>query len=185
MAPVLPRGRRAETPAATGLPLQLPGYAAGMHGHDDPEFVRTPQTDPPTPRTERRRRRQAGLWSLVGVVVGGVVGVIAGELIEPGSGYVVVGLGVGLAVVGFFAGGLVAESRTATDVDSPVRDRRAARSGRAATDPRGQTVESPVEPDHAPAHDTTSHLPSQRDLNDPDAGRAVPGTEWRPTKADP
>lgn len=134
---------------------------------------------------ERRRRRQAGLWSLVGIVVGGVAGVIAGELIEPGSGYVVVGLGVGLAVVGFFTGGLVAESRTASDVDVPVRDRRAARRGRAATDRRGQTVESPVEPDHAPARDTTSRLPSQRDVNDPEGGHAVPGTEWRPTGADP
>ncbi len=154
-------------------------------GHDHPDIVRTPDTAPPGPRVERRRRVQAGVSSLAGAVVGLVVGVGVAEVVAPHSGYLKVGLGLGLAVVGFFAAGLVAEARVATDVDVPVRDRQAAERGTAATDPRGQLPNSPVAPEHAPPRDTTSRLPSHRQLNDPESGHPPPGTEGRPADSDP
>lgn len=169
----------------TGFGTKLGGYPGRMAGRDHPRLVRTPQTDPPAPGVERRRRLQAAVASLAGTAVGIAVGVIAAELIAPGAPYLAVGLGAGLAIVGFVAGGLVAETRAAPDVDAPVRDPEGAWHGGAATDPRGQLADSPVAPDHAPARDTTSRLPSQRDVNDPEGGRAVPGTEWRPTESDP
>ena len=145
---------------------------------DRPDLVRTPQTGAPDRATERRRRIQAGWASAAGLVIGAVIGAIAGLVFAPASRGVQIGLVVGLAIIGVVAGGLLAEARTAGDMDAPVRDRTASGPRHAATDPRGQLPGSPVRPQPAPARDTTSRLPSQQDLDDPGAGKSVPGSEW-------
>ena len=106
----------------------------------------SPETAPPGARVERRRRVQAGVAAAAGAVAGALIGLAAVAVSGPSQSAYRWGIVVALALIGFFAGGMLAEARTATDVDVPVRDVDAARRGRAATSEQGQLPGSPVKP---------------------------------------
>ena len=111
-----------------------------------------------TPARGRRRRLTRGTGIALGAVVGLAVG-IAVLLIVDGfrtSGHddsplvLVFGIPTFTAIAGGVLLGLLSGVPEHAVVDAPVRERRFARSGRAATSAEGQLPGSPVEPRVAP-----------------------------------
>jgi len=105
-----------------------------------------PDTAPPGARVERRRRGQAAAAAGAGTVVGLLIGVAFVEVVNPRQSAYRWGVIFALALIGLFAGGILAETRVAGDIDAPIRDLDAARRGESATAEQGQLPGSPVKP---------------------------------------
>ena len=134
------------------------------------EAVRRAEAQGEDPPARKRRRILAILMgALVGYAIGGGFVLIFDRVRYSGnkSDIVVwlVGLPTLLAIGGAVIGSLVAAWPAVEDVDAPIRMRRFARQGRAATSEQGQLPGSPVPPrydqtDEDPrpeAHEPTPH----------------------------
>jgi MFS family permease len=116
------------------------------HGRDPVRLERAPEAAPPDPEVERRRRGQALMAAAAGAVVGVVIGLAVDYIFDPRQTAYRWSIVFALGLIGLFAGGVLAETRVAEDVDAPIRDVDAARKGRSATAEEGQLPGSPVKP---------------------------------------
>ena len=121
--------------------------AVNPHRREPVRLERVRETAPPAPQIEHRRRGQALLSAGAGLVIGAVAGYGVVSEINPRQSAYRWGLVFALALIGLFIGGVLAETRVASDVDAPVRDVEAARRGQAATSVQGQLPGSPVRPE--------------------------------------
>lgn len=146
-----------------------------------PDVVRAPGAGGPAEDERRQRRKRHGVGAigggLIGLVVGVAIVVIASRPRWSGdwsdAPVFLFGLPALLLIGGVVIGFLLSAGPEAEDVDAPVRERRAVERGTAAVSEDGQLPGSPVEPLVAPptASGDPSRLPSQRNVNDADAGR--------------
>jgi hypothetical protein len=143
---------------------------------------RTPLRDDSAARGRRRRlTRTTGI--ALGAAVGLAVGIVALLVIDgfrtsgddSSPQVLVFGLPGFTAIVGGVLGWLLSGIPEAAVVDAPVRDRRFAREGRAATSAEGQLPGSPVPPHVVPEPDDEADPPPVRppalDREDGGAGR--------------
>jgi hypothetical protein len=122
-----------------------------VRGQDAESRVRWAEAQADEPRSRTRRRIAA---VLTGAVIGYSIGaafVLAFDRARysgDSSNLIVwlVGLPTLLAIAGAVIGSLAAAWPTVEDVDAPIRVRRFAREGRAATSEQGQLPGSPVPP---------------------------------------
>jgi hypothetical protein len=123
-------------------------YPQGQHYENSVRRAEAESDDPPS----RTRRRVIAIVSgaLIGYAIGGAFVLLFDRARYSGdaSDIVVwlVGLPTLLAIGGAVIGSLIAAWPTVEDVDAPIRVRRFARQGRAATSEQGQLPGSPVPP---------------------------------------
>jgi hypothetical protein len=122
-------------------------------GHHAASQVRWATAQAAEPRSRTRRRIAAILiGAAIGYAIGGAFVLLFDRARYSGdsSNLVVwlVGLPTLLAIGGAVIGSLVAAWPTVEEVDAPIRERRFARQGRAATSEQGQLPGSPVPPNY-------------------------------------
>lgn len=129
---------------------------------------RTPFVDE-EPSTRRRQLATVFGGTLVGFTVGALLVVLIDRRNATGSSDNIetwlFGLPVLLAIAGTVIGWVLAGMRNADDVDAPVRLRRFARRGRAATSVDGQLPGSAVPPQYEPEHgrqESRTDIPTRR-----------------------
>jgi uncharacterized integral membrane protein len=148
------------------------GYPSAMRPDDQNELLpesgvgdRTPIVDE-EPSTRRKQLATVFGGTLVGLVVGALLVVLIDRQNSTGSSGNIetwlFGLPILLAIAGTVIGSVLAGMRNVDDVDAPVRLRRFARRGRAATSVKGQLPGSDVPPRYEPEPtDTKPNHPSQ------------------------
>jgi hypothetical protein len=146
-----------------------------------PDMVRARRTEQPGYDERRARRTRHVLFAGLGALAGIVVGLIAVLVLSrprfsgspADSAVFLFGLPPLLLVGGAVVGFLLGAAPEAEDVDAPVRDSALMDRGTAAVSTQGQLPGSSVEPVVAPPGPSSDpgRLPSQRGVNDPEAGR--------------